>query len=149
MPTKREVVGLWPRFYATIRLLCHRLRGHIFVVLQEATTLKFFYCRIVSMRAASIASDDDADPIFMSYRDERTTIIHFFIVLRASKQWPRGIVKSELVHVVSQGQMTTTSFFYCHSREERWRGVFFTHCIARSNCGEHIFYVILQKAMMQ
>ncbi len=42
MPVKREVIGLWPRFYATIQLLCHRSREHIFVVLQEATTSIFF-----------------------------------------------------------------------------------------------------------
>jgi hypothetical protein len=41
MPTKREVVGLWPGFYATIRLLCHRLREHIFVISREATTSFF------------------------------------------------------------------------------------------------------------
>ena len=41
MPAKCKVVGLWPCFYATIRLLCHCLREHIFVV-QEATTSIFF-----------------------------------------------------------------------------------------------------------
>jgi hypothetical protein len=82
MPAKHEVVGLWPRFYATIRLLCHRSREHIFVVSQEARTLMFFYCRITSMQATSIASNDDDDRIFKLYRDERTTIIQFFIILR-------------------------------------------------------------------
>jgi hypothetical protein len=52
MPAKRKVVGLWPR-YATIRLLCHRSREHIFVILQEATMLTFF-----AVTSTSIASDD-------------------------------------------------------------------------------------------
>jgi hypothetical protein len=42
MPAKHKVVGLWPRFYATIRLLFHCSREHIFVVSQEAMTLKIF-----------------------------------------------------------------------------------------------------------
>ena len=33
MPAKREVVGLWPRLYATIRHLGHCLQEHVFVVL--------------------------------------------------------------------------------------------------------------------
>ena len=54
MPAKREVIGLWPRFYATIQLLCHRSREHIFVVLQEATTSIFFCCCIVRMPATAV-----------------------------------------------------------------------------------------------
>jgi hypothetical protein len=56
MPAKREVVVLWSRFYATIRLLCHRLQEHIFVISQEATTLTFFAvtlqgCELLASRA--------------------------------------------------------------------------------------------------
>ncbi len=78
MPAKGEVVGLWPHFYATIRLLCHRLQEHIFVVLQEATTLIFFSvtlrgCELLASRA--MTTHDNL--IFMLYRNERTTIILF------------------------------------------------------------------------
>ena len=45
MPAKREVVGLWPRFYATIWLLCHRSREHIFVI-ARSNNINIFCCPI-------------------------------------------------------------------------------------------------------
>ncbi len=83
MPTKREVVGLWPCFKATIRLLCHSSREYIFVISREATTSTFFCCHIAWMQArgrelyVASRSMTHKDIIFMLYRDERTTIIHF------------------------------------------------------------------------
>ena len=76
MPAKREVVGLWPRFYATIRLLCHRSREHVYVILREAMRSTFFCCHIAQMQATTIASRamTHDELIFMLYHNERTTI---------------------------------------------------------------------------
>ena len=83
MPTKNEVVGLWPCFYPTIWLLCHRLQEHIFVVSQEATTSNFFSvtsqgCKLLALQAMTTLDN----LIFMLYRNEQTTIVNFFNVSR-------------------------------------------------------------------
>ena len=122
MPAKRKVVGLWPRFYATIRLLCHCSREHIFVISQEATTLTFFAvtsrgCELLASRAMM------HDDLFMLYRDERTTIIHFFIIsrTRASEQAMTTWYRKEQT---SARRIAMSERFYCHSREKR--SIFYT-----------------------
>ncbi len=115
------------------RLLCHRSREYIFVILREVMTLTFFAvtsrgCKLL----CSIASDDERRLIFMLYRNERTTIIHFSSYCmheRAMTTWyheeragARRIVMSER--------------FYCCSQEKRR---IFTRCIARSDGDERIF----------
>ncbi len=76
MPTTCEVIGLWPCFHATIRLLRRHSREHVFVVLQEATTSIFFFCHIARMQATSIGMTT-AIVFFMLYRNEQVTMIHF------------------------------------------------------------------------
>ena len=121
MPAKREVVGLWPHFYATIRILCHRLQEHIFVVLLRG-------CELLASRAM-IAHDN---LIFMLYRNERTTIILFSSyhvhqrAMQASEKWPRGIVKSKPVRTLYCENERQQLRFLCHIVSEAMTGVFFT-----------------------
>ena len=136
MPAKRKVVGLWPCFYATIRLLCHCSREHIFVISREATTLTFFSvtlqgCKLLPSLAMTMHNDlfyvlswwaNNNNTIFLSYRMRE----------RASEQWPRGIAKSEPVHVLS---WWANDFIIIRERSE----VYFTCRIARSDGDERIF----------
>ena len=69
MPAKQEVVGLWPRFYATIWLLCHCSREHIFVV-QEATTSIFF--AVVLQRANNFIVIRKRSEVFFTHRIARS-----------------------------------------------------------------------------
>ena len=123
MPAKCKVVGLWPRFYVTIWLLCHRSREHIFVISQEATTSIFFSvtsrgCKLL----ASWAMTTHNNLVFMLYRNEWTTIIQFFHrIAWASKQAMTTWYRKEWT---SARRFAMSEWFYCHSREKR--SIFYT-----------------------
>ncbi len=142
MPTKREVIGLWPCFYATIRLLCHCLQEHIFVVLLEATTSIFFValqgCKLLALQWRQWSY------FFMSNSDIQTKLYNLFIVLQASKDTTWYCKEQASVHVVSQGRTTTNSFFrsyrersddrsiiYTSYHKKRWRRAYFLCHIAK------------------
>jgi hypothetical protein len=70
MPAKCKVVGLWPRFYAAIRLLCHHSREHIFVISQETMTLTFFAVTFCGCELLALQAMTQNELIFMLYRNE-------------------------------------------------------------------------------
>ncbi len=73
MPAKREVVGSWPRaLYATIFGFYAIVRESILCHIARSDDINVFCCHIARMRAMT-----HDDRIFMLYRDERSTIIHF------------------------------------------------------------------------
>ena len=124
MPAKCEVVGLWPRFYATIQLICHRSREHIFVISRESTTSTFFSVpsqgyELLASRAMTTHNNlfyvvslwaNNKNTMFSSYR----------MCERASKQWPCGILaKSKPVYIVLRWAND-----YCHSQEKQ--SIFYT-----------------------
>ena len=146
MPAKRKVVGLWPRFYATIRLLCHCLREHVYVILWEATTSTFF---AVTSRGCellhSIASDGAQRSYFYVVSRWANNNNTFFIVReRASKWWPRGIPKSKPVHVVLQG---ANNFIVIRERSDGKK--YILHSYRKKPLQWAYFYVISQMAMTQ
>ncbi len=120
---------------------------HIFVISREAMTLTFFCCHIVRMRArgcellCSIASDDARRSYFYVVSRWANNNNTFFIVshARASERWPRGIAKSEPLHVLSRWVndfiliRERSDVFYALYRKKWWRRAY--------------FYVISQKAM--
>ena len=150
MPTKREVVGLWPRFWATIRLLCHRSWEYIYVISQEATTLIFFAvtsrgCQLedASYYDVALRAMTHDNLIFMLYRDERTTTIHF------SSYRMRERASDD--HVVTRRASQCTSY-----RDEQTillsfarEATYFTRCIARSDGDEHILVFLRHKPLVR
>ena len=139
MPAKRKVVGLWPRFYATIWLfaIAHESMFMSYRKKQRHQHFLLSHRADASYYIASRAMTHD-DLIFMLYHDEQTTMIHFSSYCmreQASEQWPRGIEKSKPVHVISQW----ANDFYCYSREKRWQEAYFTRRIARNDGDERIF----------
>ncbi len=144
MPAKRKVVGLWPRFYATTWLLCHRLQGHIFSY-RKKQRHRYIFCHIVRMRATSIASDDNARQSYFyvvsRWANNNNTIFSSYCMReQASKQWPRGIVKSKPVHVVLRWANNLLSF----AREAKY----YLHVISQQATATSIFFTPYPKKMM-
>ena len=100
------------------------------------------------MRAASIPSDDDDIVFLCRFAMSKQQLYNLFIVLHASEQWPCDIAKSEPVHVVSQGQTTTTSFFIviCERSDDK---EYFLHVVLQEATGTSVFFTSLQKAKMR
>ena len=124
MPTTCKVVGLWPRFHATIWLLRPRSREHIFVVLQKAMTLIFF--SVVSWGCKLLASwwrqglyflccivlqwASHNDTIFTSYREGAS---NDHLVSRGSK--PVYNVSRYPVNLFSRyNVITKTTMLFCY-----------------------------------
>ncbi len=120
-----------------------------FCCIARIDNIDIFYCHIASMQATSIASDDNDDRIFMSYRDEWTTIIQYFHRIACKQAMTTWYCKEQASARRIARTNSNNFVFYCHSYEEQWRGDFFTCRVARSDCNERFFYVILQKAMKQ
>ncbi len=117
MPAKREVVGLWPRFYGTIQLLCHRSREHIFVV-QEATTLIFFAvvsrwandCNVIRER-----SDDEKYILHVVSQEEMATSVFL-------RHIPNGndVVACESMSIIAK--TWRHNIFWCCGKHSYCRG---------------------------
>ena len=102
----------------------------------------FFYCRIASMRATSIASNDDR--FLLLYRNEQATIIHFFhriacaskrasddhVVSRRASQCARCIARTNDNNFV----------FYVISREKRWQE-YYLHVVLQEVTATSVFFI--------
>ena len=143
MPAKREVVGLWPCFYATIRLLCHCLQELFFCHIVRSDDIDIFSvtsrgCELLASRAMTM--HDNLFYVVSQWANNNNNI--FYCIACASK-WASDITWY-CKERASARCIAMIKRFYCHLREKR--SIFFTsYCKKRRQ--QAYFYIISQKVM--